>query len=198
MKILAFSASTSSQSINGQLVDYAIRLLDDELLPNVDVEVETINLIDYEMPIYNIDRQNQDGIPQLAQDFYDKIGAADAVIVSFAEHNGFYTAAYKNTFDWASRIDMRVYQEKPVVLFSTSLGPGGGGNVLAAAVASGQFFGYDVKASLAVPNFPENFDPTQGVITNPEIDDQFRAALAALDPTPTNNPVSNETVGISA
>ena len=60
----------------------------------------------------------RDGIPELAHDFFDKIGAADAVLISFAEHNGFYTAAYKNIFDWASRIDMRVYQDKPAVLLS--------------------------------------------------------------------------------
>ncbi len=48
--------------------------------------VETIDLNDYEMPIYSIDRQNDGGIPQLAHDFFDKIGEADAVLISFAEH----------------------------------------------------------------------------------------------------------------
>ena len=104
MKILAFAATSSKHSINKQLIGYATQILEDTA--GADVTVETIDLNDYEMPIYSIDRQNEDGIPQAAHDFFDKIGQADAVLISFAEHNGFYTAAYKNLFDWTSRIDM--------------------------------------------------------------------------------------------
>lgn len=183
MKLLVFAATTSTQSINRQLLDYATRLLDGGIVADVDVEVDRIDLNDYEMPIYSIDRQNQSGVPQAAHDFFDRIGAADAVLISFAEHNGFYTAAYKNTFDWASRIDMRVYQDKPVVLFSTSIGRGGGANVLNTAVMSGQFFGYDVKASLAIPSFHENFDTDNGSLSDDVLDEQFRAALTTLNDT---------------
>lgn len=180
MNVLAFAASTSTQSLNRKLIDYAIRLLDDGLVD--DVEVEKLDLNDYEMPIYSLDRQTEGGIPRAAHEFYDKIGAADAVLISFAEHNGFYTAAYKNIFDWVSRIDMRVYQGKPAVLFSTSPGRGGGANVLNTAVMSGQFFGYEVRASLSIPSFHENFDVATGSIGNDEIDQQFRSALATLAP----------------
>ncbi|MFT6764098.1 MAG: chromate reductase, partial [Candidatus Aldehydirespiratoraceae bacterium] len=107
-------------------------------------------------------------------------GEADAVLISFAEHNGFYTSAYKNLFDWTSRIDTKVYQDTPAVLFASSPGPGGGGNVLNTAVMSGQFFGYDVKASLSIPSFHENFDMPTGTISNPELDEQFRTALSTL------------------
>jgi NAD(P)H-dependent FMN reductase len=48
------------------------------------------------------------------QEFYKKIGVADAVILSIAEHNGSYTAAYQNLFDWASRISDAVFQYKPI------------------------------------------------------------------------------------
>ncbi len=179
MKILAFAASTSTQSINRQLIGYAIRLIEDGLVPNA--EVTTIDLNDYEMPIYSVDRQEADGIPQAAHDFFNAIGNADAVVVSFAEHNGFYTAAYKNVFDWASRIDMSVYQNTPAVLFATSPGPGGGSNVLQTAVSSGQFFGYDIKASLSIPAFYDNVDPELGTITNADIDAEFKAALSMLE-----------------
>ena len=180
MKILAFAASNSTQSINKQLISYASRLIEDGLL--ADTEVTTIDLNDYEMPIYSIDREEADGIPQAAHDFFNAIGEADAVVVSFAEHNGFYTSAYKNLFDWASRIDMRVYQDKPVVFFAASPGPSGAGNVLQTAVMSGQFFGYDVKASLSIPSFYDNVDPELGTITNADVDAEFKAALAALTP----------------
>ena len=123
MKILAFAASTSRQSINKQLLTYAARLLHDGLVDGAAVEI--IDLNDYEMPIFSIDRENESGIPLQAHDFFAKIGDADAILISFAEHNGQYTAAYKNIFDWTSRINKRIYQDKPAVLFSTSTGPGG-------------------------------------------------------------------------
>ena len=178
MKILAFAASSSTQSINKQLVGYAKRLLEDGLIPDADVEL--IDLNDYEMPIYSIDRQNETGIPQLAHDFFAKIGAADALLISFAEHNGFYTAAYKNLFDWTSRINMGVYQNKPTVMLSASPGPRGGGNALQAALASAPFFGNDVKASLSVPSFGENFDLATCSLTDPDLDSQLHDALAGF------------------
>ncbi len=186
MKILAFGASNSRQSINKQLVGYAARLLGDGHIGQVDggIVVKVIDLNDYEMPIYSIDRQAEDGIPSSAHDFFATIGAADAILISFAEHNGFYTAAYKNIFDWVSRIDMRFYQGKPAVLFSTSLGGNGGGNVLETAVKSGQFFGYDVVASLAVPSFHDNFDPEAGSLTDADLDTRFRSTLKALTDSP--------------
>lgn len=180
MKILAFAASNSSQSINKQLIAYAARLLADGLIDNLTVEVETIDINDYEMPIYSSDRERDSGVPQLAQEFFDKIGAADALLISFAEHNGNYTAAYKNLFDWASRIDMRVYQDTPAVLLSASPGARGGSNVLNTAVMSGQFFGYDVLSSLSIPTFYDNFDVATGALANGDLDDQFRSALAAF------------------
>lgn len=178
MQILAFAASTSSKSINKRLLGYAARLLEEGLIG--DVSVTMLDIHDYEMPIYSQDRQDEGGIPQLAHDFYSAVGAADGLVISFAEHNGFYTAAYKNLFDWTSRIDMRVYQDKPTVMFATSPGGGGAGNALRTAVGSAPFFGNDVRASLSIPRFHEHFDTETGTLTDPELDEQFRAALATL------------------
>ncbi|MFT6901054.1 MAG: chromate reductase [Colwellia sp.] len=50
MKIIAFAASSSRQSINKQLVSYAASLVE-----NAQVEVLDIN--DYEMPLYSADRE---------------------------------------------------------------------------------------------------------------------------------------------
>ena len=183
MKLLAFAASNSSQSINRQLVDYAIGLLADgeiEGVPAGALEISTLDLNDFEMPIYSIDRQEAAGIPQAAHDFYDTLGATDALLISFAEHNGSYTVAFKNVFDWASRIDMRVYHDKPIVMLSTSPGGGGGGFVLRTAGHLAGYFGNEVLASLAVPRFGENFDTEAGVLSNSELDAELREALATL------------------
>jgi chromate reductase len=173
MKILAFAATSSRQSINKQLVNFTAKQV-----PNADVEL--IDLNDYEMPIYSSDREAESGIPEAAQRFFNKISEADAVIVSFAEHNGTYTAAYKNVFDWASRINQKVFQNKKMLLLSTSPGPGGAKSVLAQAVASSPFFAADVKGSLSVPSFYENFDVTSGEFKNAEVLDALLTQVAAL------------------
>lgn len=119
MKLLAFAASSSKQSINKQLVTYASSLLEG-------ADLEILDLYAYELPLFSVDKEEEVGHPELAKKFMSKIASSDGIIISFAEHNGAYSAAYKNLFDWCSRIDKKVFQDKPLVLLSTSPGPRGG------------------------------------------------------------------------
>ncbi len=178
MKILAFAASNSSQSINRMLVHHAADVLRSEIVP--DAEIETLDIDDYEMPIYSMDREQAGGIPELAKQFRAKIAQADALLISFAEHNGHYTAAYKNVFDWASRIDGKVYAGKPMVALSASPGPGGAASVLAAAKTSAPYFGSDIRGSLGVANFGSVFDADAGAFTDADLARDLREALAGL------------------
>ncbi|MGB2063703.1 NADPH-dependent FMN reductase [Marinomonas gallaica] len=177
MKVLAFAATNHKASINKQLVTYAANVLAE----NKGADVEVLDLNDYELPIYSIERQTENGMHPLAQQFFDKIGAADVVLISFAEHNGSYSAVYKNLFDWTSRIDMKVYQNKPTVLLSTSPGPGGANSVLSAAVGSAEFFAMDLKGSLSVPSFNDNFDTDKGVLTNAELTAKLKDILSKVE-----------------
>jgi len=173
MKVLAFAASSSKSSINKQLVTYACSLC-------TDAEIEIADLNDYELPLFSVDREAELGQPTLAQQFFTLIGAADALIISFAEHNGSYTAAYKNLFDWCSRIDTKVFQNKPMVVLSTSLGKRGGAGVMATILQSAPHFGGEVRASLSVPSFNENFDSEVGKLSNPQLDRQLFEAIQTL------------------
>ena len=147
MKTLAFAASNHSQSINRALVGYAATRLQ-AIAPQVTVEFIDIN--DFEMPIYSIDRERNDGIHPLAQALFDKIGAADAVLVSFAEYNGYVTAAWKNIYDWMSRSDSKVWQDKPMVIMAASPGPRAGANVLQPQQFTAPFLGMDIKGQHGV------------------------------------------------
>ena len=178
MKVLAFAASSSKKSINKQLVRYATHLLLDE--NRHQYEVEILDLNDYELPLFSEDREAELGQPQLAKDFLTKIGESDAVIISFAEHNGSYTVAYKNTFDWASRINPKVFQNKQMVFLATSPGPGGASSVLATATTSAPFFEGRVIASFSLPSFYENFDSEQGRITNEDFNTLLMSAVNKL------------------
>ncbi|WP_318481328.1 NAD(P)H-dependent oxidoreductase [Photobacterium leiognathi] len=174
MKLLAFAATNSQQSINRALVTYAASQV------NAD-EVEILDLNDFEMAIYSIDRENASGIPEQAQLFFDKIGQSDAILISFAEHNGTYTAAYKNIFDWASRINQKFYQQKPVIMLATSPGPGGAKNVLDTAVTSAPFFDANVVGSLSIPSFYENFDLEKQTLINEELNSQLISLVTKLN-----------------
>jgi len=173
MKLLAFAASSSSKSINKQLATYAASLVEA-------ATVEILDINDYEMPLFSQDKEELLGQPDEAKAFYAKLGQADAIIISFAEHNGSYTAAYKNLFDWTSRIDQKLFQNKPMVLLATSPGPGGASTVLSAATGSAPYFAGDVKASISIPSFFDNFDNEKQVISNPALLDQLQSALAQL------------------
>ena len=173
MKLLAFAASSSSKSINKQLATYAA-----SLVSNTTVEILDIN--DYEMPLFSQDKEELLGQPEAAKSFFAKLGQADAIIISFAEHNGSYTAAYKNLFDWTSRIDQKLFQNKPMVLLATSPGPGGAQTVLTAATGSAPYFAGDVKGSVSIPSFFDNFDSEKQAISNPVMLDELKSALAQL------------------
>lgn len=173
MRVLAFAASNSSVSINRTLAEYAASLCEG-------AEIETLDIHDYEMPLYRHDREQADGIPQLAHDFLARIGDADAVIISFAEHNGNYTAAFKNLFDWCSRVGREVWQGKKLLLLATSNGGRGAQSVLEIAAGAAPRFGGDVVGHLSVPKYSEVFDKEAGKLVDPALDAELRALVAKL------------------
>lgn len=172
-RVIAFAASSSRGSINKQLVTYAAGLLDD-------ADVQILDLNDFEMPLFSIDREAELGQPEPAQKFYALIGECDGIIVSFAEHNGAYSAAYKNLYDWVSRIDPKVYQGKPMVLLATSPGGRGGKSVLELALQQIPRFGGHVVASVSLPSFGDNFDTESGRVSHAEFDNAIRDAIGRL------------------
>ena len=110
-----------------------------------------------------------------------KLGRCDGIIISCAEHNGSYTSAYKNSFDWCSRIEPKVFQQKPLVLLLTSPGSTGGASVLALAVQSAPYLNGKVKASFSLPSFFDNFDEQAQEISHPELNEQFIDAVSYLN-----------------
>ena len=101
-KVIALAGSNSKTSINKQLATYASSLIDN-------VEVEVLDLNDFSVPIYGIDAENENGIPEKANELSSLIENTDAVVLSLAEHNGSYAAVFKNIFDWKSRINPKVW-----------------------------------------------------------------------------------------
>jgi len=171
MKIIAFGASTSNDSINKKLATYAASLFEN-------ATVEVLDLNKYAMPLFNVDIEVSIGNHEVAQAFLDKIKAADLLVISMAEHNGNYSAAFKNIFDWCSRINGKVFQEKPMLLLATSPGARGGASVLEIAKNAFPRYGASIKATFSLPSFNENFDVENGRISNTELDNDLRGIVS--------------------
>jgi NAD(P)H-dependent FMN reductase len=167
MNILAFAATNSSTSINLQLVKSVTSQLEGH-------NIQLLDINDYEMPIYSQDRNNV-GVPQQALDFNEVIKNADAIIIGLAEHNGTFSTAFKNIFDWGSRVEKSFFQNKPMMLLSTSPGPRGGQSVMESASSIFPYFGGNIKAQFSLPSFQDNF--SNGTVTTNELAEQLKEKI---------------------
>ena len=152
--IVAFGASSSQNSINRKLAHFAA-----QQVPNAIIDLLDLN--DFEMPLFSTDREKE-GIPEKARAFKAALQASDGIIISFAEHNGAYTTAFKNIFDWISRLEKPIWCGKPMFLLSTSTGVRGGKTVLELAH---QRLSRDMPniPSFSLPSYRETFDEEKGI-----------------------------------
>ncbi len=167
MKILAFGASNSTQSINRKLALYTASLVDG-------AEVVDVDLNDYQMELYSQEYETEFGVPEKAQAFLQQIADCDGLIISFAEHNGTYTVAYKNLLDWCSRIELKLFQHKAMLVLAASPGPGGAISVFELAERSIGYFGGELRGSLSFPNFHQHFDVSNNQVTNAALQVQLQ------------------------
>ena len=172
MKIIAFAGSNSIHSINKQLVNF----VSNKAATDLNAELELLDLNDYDIALYSVDKETRGEVPPEVHTFISKLKQADGVILSLAEHNGSYTAVFKNLMDWASRIELGFFQGVPMFLLSTSPGGFGGGNVMEAALARLPKFRAQIVAHFSMPKFGENFDPEKGILDvgiKSEFEDNF-------------------------
>ncbi|MDX2361292.1 MAG: NAD(P)H-dependent oxidoreductase [Crocinitomicaceae bacterium] len=148
-KIIAFSGSNSKSSINQQLITVVAELVEGS-------EVEVIDLRDFPAPVYGIDLEMEEGMPAKMVELNGKLAEADGFIISSPEHNGSMPAVLKNTIDWLSRIEQKVFNDKPTIFMSTSPGPRGGMSALEHLVAIMPYRGAKVVGSYSLGSFGEN------------------------------------------
>ena len=174
MKIIAFAGSNSDTSINKKLVTYAASLFEGS-------EVEILDLNDYEMPLYKVQREQGSGIPQQAQTLAEKIDDTDLILLSLAENNSNFSAAFKNVFDWLSRVPGRkAFGGKKVFLMATSPGARGGAGVLSVAQTTFLHSGAEVVDTFSLPVFNESFDVENNKISHTEKDAELREKIQKL------------------
>ncbi len=124
-KILCFSGSIRSGSINVRLLDAAIRELSE-----LDCEVTRISLEDYALPIYNGDLEVNDGVPENAVKLAKLMSEHDGYFITCPEYNGSLPALMKNTIDWMTRVpadQAAPFKDKVAAIGACS--PGGMGGI---------------------------------------------------------------------
>lgn len=171
-KIIAFAGSNSKESINKKLVMYASRLVSG-------IHVDVLDLNDFELPLFGVDLERENGIPENAHKFLNLIKSSDGIIISLAEHNGAYTAVFKNLFDWISRIESKTFYNKPMLLMATSPGGRGGSSVLQIAKDRFPYHEASIIEVFSLPFFENNF--SEGKITNDDLDEQLKNAVKQFE-----------------
>jgi len=153
-KLLALGASNSRHSINKLFATFAAKQVKNTVLTVADLN-------DYDLPVFSVDLERESGIHENAAKFSTLIQEHDAIVLSLAEHNGLHTAAFKNLWDWLSRIPsqnpMNVWKNKPMLLLSASPSRRPSNNVLKISKEIFPHFGANIVSDFYLPSFSHYF-----------------------------------------
>lgn len=170
--IVTIGGSNSKNSINKVLAEYVGGLVKN-------VELTKVDLNDFEMPLFSVDVEAEQGFPNGAVALKEVLSNADGFVISLAEHNGAYSTAFKNAYDWLSRIDGKVWQDKPMLLLATSPGARGGQVMLDIALGRFPYMGANIVGNLSFPSFFDNFK--EGNVVNEELKSAIQKLVSDLE-----------------
>lgn len=173
-KIVAFSGSNNPDSINEKLVQSLINRYSEH-------DIRFIDLKKFDVPIYSQEIQSN-GIPQQIQDLYRIFEESEGFIIASPEHNGLPSAFFKNIIDWLSVITQRFFNDKPVLLLSTSPGATGAKTHLGILAKLVPLWGGILKGTYSLGSFNENFDTSTNSILKEEerklVDNRFKSFIS--------------------
>jgi len=107
INILGLSGSNRADSFNTQLLSVALERAKRQGASITQLDLGAINL-----PFYNGDLEVSSGLPDTVLDLKKQFEAADGLIISTPEYNGFFPGLLKNCLDWLSR---RTGPEDPIL-----------------------------------------------------------------------------------
>jgi chromate reductase, NAD(P)H dehydrogenase (quinone) len=115
--IVGMSGSLRKYSFNAGLLRAAA-----EAVPEgCTLTIESIK----DIPLYNMDVEEEEGIPQVVADLKDRIAAADGLLMVTPENNNSIPGVFKNALDWISRPPAdrpRVFGNLPVGIMGATPG----------------------------------------------------------------------------
>jgi len=127
VKLLIIPGSTRKEAFSKQFAAAVAKLS----LGDDDVEVTVVDLAEYNMPLYDGDLEESEGMPPEAVAFREVVKQHEAVVFVSPEYNASIPAVLKNAIDWLSRPykndpDVAVWAGKVAGLLASSPGALGG------------------------------------------------------------------------
>ena len=116
-RILAFSGSSRKESFNRKFLAVAVLAVRD-----AGGDVTLIELKDYELPLYNGDLEDAQGLPANATKLIGLIQEHAGLLIASPEYNSMFTPLLKNTIDWCTRGDDNPFIGKAAAVISASPG----------------------------------------------------------------------------
>ena len=117
LKVLGICGSLRKASLNMA----ALRACNDLLPPGMTLQITSIA----DLPMFNQDVFDA-GMPEPVKRLRAEITAADGLLLASPEYNFSVSGPLKNAIDWGSRPPNQVFQDKPIAIFSATVGPLGG------------------------------------------------------------------------
>jgi NAD(P)H-dependent FMN reductase len=127
-RVLVFAGSTRSGALSARLAALAAKEL-----ALADAAVTLISLADYPLPVFDGDREADEGIPENATKLARMIAATQGVFIATPEYNHSLPPLLKNAIDWVSRhrnTGSLSYRRRIYAVGSTSDGAIGGARAL--------------------------------------------------------------------
>jgi len=117
LKIIALSGSLRKNSYNTALLHTV-----QSYLP-ADIKMEIVSIKD--IPLYNQDDEDAQGVPVVVAELKDKIAASDGLLISTPEYNYGIPGVLKNAIDWCTRPGKdisRVFHQRKMGLIGAAMG----------------------------------------------------------------------------
>jgi NAD(P)H-dependent FMN reductase len=139
----------------------------EELAIEQGCQVELINLVDLDLPLYSTKEEERNGVPEVAKELAEKILDLKAFIVVAPEYNGVMPPVLNNAMAWTSRATdswRDAFNEK-IVAVATHSG-GGGAKGLQAMRMMFQHLGANIIARELLTTYekPLNEDTANNMI----------------------------------
>lgn len=131
-------------------------------------QVELINLVELDLPMYTSVLEDEKGIPQKVQELTQSLLSCDAFIMVAPEYNGSMPPVFSNAVAWVSRTGdnfRAVFNQKFIALATHS---GGGGQKLMESMRiMFVYLGANVLSREIINNYSKEYNPktAQSVVT---------------------------------
>ena len=167
-----------SSSIRNGRKSHRVAIYFDKLLREKGLaDVEILDLLRYNFPLFHERLKYQDSPPAEAIEFSNRVKAADGVLIVTPEYNGGYPASLKNAVDLLTD----EWYRKPVAFVTVSDGNFGGTQVITSIHFSFWKIGaLTVPVQFRIPNVISTFDESGIPADKPAMDKRATSLIREL------------------